>query len=419
MASRVVRILKDSQPLLKIVTEAGREVMCTDEHKLLVLDNKTKLPLLISANALTENDYFIINNGDQLDKIATIEYTEDAAYFNSYVYCMEVYDEKHVFNLSNGITVENCRLINDVELLELASQVNSFGAGSSVSLGSHRVLTLNFNRLALEVKSVDKFFKNLDMAVEDTAKILKAHKELVKLLEKKSLQPFMTNGWIRMDRMFSTFGMCGFIECIENLKTYKDYNPNEDLMAKMLKIFNDYVNKYSAKYGIIGNIEEIPAENMAPRLAKIDSLLYKNRIKEPLYANQFVPLWRDSTIWEKMEIEGQYVSKLTGGGISHVQIGEKTTAAQNEKIIKAAIKTGLEHFALNMVNSLCENNHNTMGNINKCPICGNEVMRKFSRVIGFFTEVSNWNSARRDWEFDKRKFIDIAGIDFKNNDKKE
>ena len=91
--------------------------------------------------------------------------------------------------VSEGTKVASCcRLISNEEMLELASQSNSFGAGGSVSLGSHRVCTINFMRIALEAKNPEQFYKILDGRIDDVAKILKAHKKLILELEKKGLQ---------------------------------------------------------------------------------------------------------------------------------------------------------------------------------------------------------------------------------------
>jgi ribonucleoside-triphosphate reductase len=123
-----------------------------------------------------------------------------------------------------------------------------------------------------------------------------------------------------------------------------------------------------------------------------------------MYANQFVPLWKDATIWEKLDEDGKYNSLLSGGGIVHAQIGEKITPTQAKKIINYAVKTGCEHFALNPIFSKCENNHMTNGDVKLCPICGKKIIEKYTRVVGFFTPISSWNKTRREWEFPNRTF---------------
>jgi anaerobic ribonucleoside-triphosphate reductase len=296
-----------------------------------------------------------------------------------------------------------CRLINNVEMMDFASQSNSFGGGGSISLGSHRVCTINFNRIALEAKTKEDFYNILNSRIEDAAKILKSHKELIKKLEKNGLQPFLTNGWININRLFSTFGIMGIYEAT---KLYKEkFGNGTDIEGEMLVYMNDKVKEYSIKYEIIGNIEQIPGESFASRLCNADKLIYgEKKVPYVMYSNQFVPLWEEATIWDKMDIDGKYNKLITGGGIVHVQIGEKVTAKQAEKIIRYAITSGCEHFALNAVYSECEKNHNSLGKFDICPECQAKIIEYRTRVVGFFVPVSSWDKNRREWEFPRRKF---------------
>lgn len=405
----------NKRTMYKITLEDGRFLTVTDNHR-----NYTYKGVKETTD-LTTSDYLecVQNDNPKLKKkknhyYIKIDSVKKIKYTNDYVYCFEMEDQNQpFFELPNGIITGNCRLINDSDLMDLGSQVNSFGAGSSVSLGSHRVVTINFNRLALENKSIDKFFKHLDMRIEDTAKILKAHMELIKLLTSKHLQMFIDNGWIRLDRLFSTFGINGLYECVENLKKYKDFEEYSklDFTGEILVFLNKKVAEYSKKYGIKGNIEFIPAEATGKRLAYVDSLIFgQNKVPQKLYSNQFLPLWENATLWERLEIDGKYNKLITGGGIVHAQIGEKVTPTQAKSIIKHSIKCGCEHFALNSVYSECVDGHNEFGNYDVCPKCGKEIKEKYTRVVGFFTPVSSWNDVRREWEFPNRKFVDLSKI---------
>lgn len=317
------------------------------------------------------------------------------------------------FNIftSKGTKVASCcRLINDAELLDMGSSVNSFG-GSTVSMGSHRVVTINFARIAYEANSLEDFYHILDKRIRGAAKVLKAHKVLIGKMEEKGLEPFITRGWIRMDRLFSTFGILGVVEAKKILETKfaDEITEGQDVMNDYLV----YLNKHSAEYAkelvLFSNIEQIPGESYAVRLATVDNLIFnENIIDAPLYANQFVPLWEDATIWEKLEADGKYNQLLTGGGIVHAQLGSKTTSAQNKKIILYAIKCGCEHFVLNSVYSKCPKCGAVYDHkVASCSKCGhNEHMQYFTRVVGFFVPVDSWNPTRRNWEFQRRTFID-------------
>lgn len=321
------------------------------------------------------------------------------------------------FNIftSQGTKVASCcRLINDSELLDMGSTVNSFG-GSTISMGSHRVCTVNFARIAYEAKDMKDFYKILDKRTKEAGKILKAHKVLIGKLTQVGLEPFISRGWIRMDRLFSTYGILGVVEAQKILETkFPEYHTEEhNLMVEFLKHFDAKVRETGKEFGIATNIEQIPGESFAVRLATADKLVFPdmNIIDTPLYSNQFVPLWEDSTVWERMAEYGVADACLSGGGIVHLQINSSTTAKQNEKIIREAIKCDCEHFALNRVYSRCKDcGHVYDTKINDCPHCGNNNMEYLTRTIGYFTPVDSWNKVRREWEFPRRKFNDDSLI---------
>lgn len=333
-------------------------------------------------------------------KIRSIEEITD--YPSNFVYCFQMDAEDNpYFTLPNGIITHNCRLLSDRDMLDLGNTVNSFG-GTSISLGSHRVATIDYNRIALETASYEDYLKLLDERIISSAKILKAHKELISDGVKNGLHPFISNGYISMNRMFSTFGVIGIVEAAEILR---DKYSVIDGIGETLTHLNQRVKELSKEYGITGNIEQIPGESMAVKLADVDRLFYgKEKVSDKLYANQFIPLWQEASVWERMDIDGTYNKKFSGGGIAHISIGEKVTASQAYKLIMYACKSGCEHFALNSVYSKCSEGHTTFGNSTKCPECGADIVEKFTRVVGFFVPVSSMNKTRREWEFPRRVF---------------
>lgn len=317
------------------------------------------------------------------------------------------------FNIftSKGTKVASCcRLVNDAELFDLGAQVNSFG-GSSISMGSHRVCTINFARIAYESETMDEFYKILDRRIKNTGKILKAHKVLIGKLERKGLQPFITRGWIRMDRLFSTYGILGVVEAKKILETKfsDEIKEGQDVMKDFLTYLNEKSREYGKELGITTNIEQIPGESFAVRLAKVDNLIFptENIIDTPLYANQFSPLWSDEGIYERMDTFGKYDALLSGGGITHLQVGTSTTTKQNEQLIRYAVKADCEHFAINRVYSKCSKCGKVYSvKTDTCPDCGCDKLGHFTRTIGYFTPVDSWSKIRREWEFPRRKFID-------------
>ena len=345
------------------------------------------------------------NNNSVYFKIKKIEFVDGS---DDKVYCVEVKNDEPYFTLPNGIITHNCRLQLDTEdLKKVAGQVNSFG-GSAMSMGSHRVITTNFNRVAVEATSMDDFYARLEQRVRDSAMILKAHKELILKTEADGLQPFISNGWIAFKNLFSTFGITAVYEAGKTLKEKFGFDENYDVVKDFLVFFNKKVEEISKEIGIMANIEQIPAESMAHRLVHADQIIFgKEKIPYELYSNQFVPLFHDATLYERMEADGKYNSLLTGGGICHFNLGSKITPEQAKKLIEYAVKCGCEHFALNSVWAECEKGHMSFGKTDKCPICGEKIINYYTRVIGYFSPVNSWNKTRRELDFPNRHFTGV------------
>ena len=331
---------------------------------------------------------------------------------NEINYAGDVYDielEKNHYFAANNIISHNCRLINDAELFELGAQANSFGAGGSVSLGSHRVATINFIRLAMMANGEDEFNSLLYQMIQDTKKILFAHKKL--MYDFSSTNVFIKHSWIRLDRMFSTIGIIGIAETNEILQS--KFNSSKDYVREILTLLNSEsqptaeTNKEYAGVCIF-NIEQIPGESMSHRLPKADNLIFGTDFK--IYSNQTVPLWdKTASIWDRITLDGMYNSLVSGGGIVHINTGELITPLQSEMLIDYAVEAGCEHFAITGTFCACRNGHTTIGDRILCPACGSEIESKIARVVGMFTPVEDWSFEKFEFDFKLRR-------EYKNGD---
>lgn len=157
--------------------------------------------------------------------------------------------------------------------------------------------------------------------------------------------------------------------------------------------------------GNIYNVEQIPAESMAVRLAQIDKILGYNK-KYELYSNQYIPLIEDSSIYDRFNIQGQIDSFTSGGAILHLNVDDSKplSASQFRRVIEHAKKSGTVYFAVNYAYSECENKHYTVGRNEKCKICNSNIIQQYTRVVGFITPVKSWNNVRREYEYNNRIF---------------
>ena len=149
---------------------------------------------------------------------------------------------------------------------------------------------------------------------------------------------------------------------------------------------------------------------MAVRFCEADKMLFGTKIiPYTIYSNQTVPLTLHVDVYDRMDKDGRINLLLTGGGIVHLTIGERITPAQALNLIKYAVKSCCEHFALNLVHSICEDGHVSEGKHTTCKVCGKPIIDYALRVVGFLRPISSWSSPRKK-EFFERHIIQNSSI---------
>lgn len=311
-----------------------------------------------------------------------------------------------------------CRLRSNINDLGYA---NSFGAGST-KIGSLGVCTLNLPALAREANA-DTADKNRGAALKSMCEILvqatslvatinHAKREFIKdRIERDSL-PLYSLGFMDLNHQYSTCGFTGLYEAL-NILGY-DILEHEGLAAakRILTTINAVNDLQTSLLGTPHNMEQVPGESSAVKLAKKDSILGLNPEGYPLYSNQFIPLWEEGVdLLDRIRIQGELDSFCTGGAICHLNVGERIEKAETmEALVLHAAACGVVYFAVNYAINKCANGHMTVGKDDtKCPMCGAEVTDTFTRVVGFLTNTKHWNSTRREHDWPMRKFYNKAG----------
>ena len=308
-----------------------------------------------------------------------------------------------------------CRLSNNIKKAGGLGFQNSFGVGG-LSLGSHRVAVLNLARISLLEKDNPNI---LEEDIELLHKILYAHRKLIKEKISKGVMPLYTSEWISINRQYSTIGITACNQYVANKGLDIKTQEGIDCIYKVLKAIETNIEKWQAAEideSCIYNLEAIPAESMAVRLAQTDRLLGYND-KYEIYSNQYIDLMEDCPIYERFKVQGQLDQLTSGGNILHCNIdGEKPlTPEQYEKIIDLAKDCKVKYFGINYAYSECANKHYTIGKNKKCPICGAPIVETWCRVVGFITPKSAFNPVRRDYEFDRRVFYEADKVDEATN----
>ena len=304
-----------------------------------------------------------------------------------------------------------CRLLSDVKEL---GYFNSIG-GTSLEVGSIKVNTINLARLAYENKKAD-YLEALEKKVYLCLQVLDIIRDIIRRNVEKGLLPNYTHKLINMDSQYSTIGIIGVYETLQKYRMVKKdefgYTFYSDSGIDFAKSIFDSINKAKEKfiedndikYSI--NIEQIPGERAASILMEKDKFFYpKEKYELPLYGNQWIPLGVKTSIDEKIKLSAILDKACNGGSIAHINIDAPFNNFDTAwEMLNKVADAGVVYFAFCTRISACENNHGFYGDI--CPVCGNEKVTTYQRVVGFLTPEKTYSKERKA-EFKMRDWFDL------------
>ena len=71
-----------------------------------------------------------------------------------------------------------------------------------------------------------------------------------------------------------------------------------------------------------------------------------------------------------------------------------SSSAAKELVRKIAYNTKLPYFSITPTFSICRDDGYIVGEVSICPTCGKQT-EVYSRVVGYFRPVRNWNDGKR------------------------
>ena len=319
-----------------------------------------------------------------------------------------------------------CRYENDLDDMNLTP--DSFGNGG-VNIGSHRVVTPNFVRAALQSHGdIDQFIEKCDELIDIAGKLLHIHRIdiLQKRIEKTPgyLQFFGSLGWFSLDTMFSTIGITGIYEMCQ----YMGYDILSDEGTEFTLDFMQYLKSsikgLRKKYNCTFNAEEIPGEQACVTLVDKDHLMVDTTGMDDdiadafkackLYSNQYIPLVSQADMITRLDLSGRFMSMISGGGVVHINSESMIdTDSKMYELIKFGAKCGCPHFAICYKFGKCEDHPAIIvgQGTTKCPVCGKPITHLRTRVIGYFSDIYNWHPVRQEFDAPHRYYSDGSELE--------
>ena len=184
-----------------------------------------------------------------------------------------------------------------------------------------------------------------------------------------------------------SIGFIGLAECLKALigKHHGESEEAEKLGREIISFMRKQIDEYANSYTLNFSLIATPAEGLSGRFTKIDRAIYgklKGITDREYYTNSFhVPVYYNTSIKHKIEVEAPYHALTNGGHISYIELDGDTSANVDafEKVVRLMKEYEIGYGAINHPvdrDPVC----GYVGVINDtCPRCG----RKDEEAISF------------------------------------
>jgi len=187
-------------------------------------------------------------------------------------------------------------------------------------------------------------------------------------------------------------GQLGLAECLQALIGCDQTEERGMALAKEIEqLFKDRCAQFKEKYKLNFGVYYTPAENLCYTAMKKFKATYgeiPNVSDREYFTNSIhVPVWREISPIEKINIESQLTGYSSAGCITYVELegSAKHNLDALESIIKYAMDKDVPYFAINVPNDLClECGYSDEMN-DTCPQCGSDNIQRLRRVTGYLT----------------------------------
>ena len=164
-----------------------------------------------------------------------------------------------------------------------------------------------------------------------------------------------------------------------------------ELAKKIEQMFKDRCAEFKANDKLNFGVYYTPAENLCytammkfrEKYGRIENVSDKEYFTNSMH----VPVWKDVTALEKIDIESKLTGYSSAGCITYIELdtGVKNNLEALEQLVNYAMEKDIPYFAINVPNDQCTN----CGYIDEigesCPVCGCEDIRRLRRVTGYLT----------------------------------
>ena len=187
-------------------------------------------------------------------------------------------------------------------------------------------------------------------------------------------------------------GQLGLAECLQALIGCDQTEERGMALAKEIEqLFKDRCAQFKEEYKLNFGVYLTPAENLCYTAMKKFKATYgeiPNVSDREYFTNSIhVPVWKEISPIEKINIESQLTGYSSAGCITYVELdgSAKHNLEALESIIKYAMDKDVPYFAINVPNDLCLDCGYSDEMNDVCPQCGSQNIQRLRRVTGYLT----------------------------------
>ena len=240
-----------------------------------------------------------------------------------------------------------------------------------------------------------KIYEAKDMLIERFDYICSQPAESAKFMYENGLMAgYVPEEGIRSALKHGTLAM-GQIGMAETLQILIGCDHTEEKGMKLAKrieqLFKDRCSEFKQEYKLNFGVYYTPAENMCytsmkkfqKKYGKIPNISDKDFFTNSIH----VPVWKEISPFDKIDIESQLTGYSSAGCITYVELegGVKNNLEALEQIVNYAMDKDIPYFAINVPNDTCLECGYTDEFNDKCPMCGSENIQQLRRVTGYLT----------------------------------
>lgn len=219
----------------------------------------------------------------------------------------------------------------------------------------------------------------------DSAKFMYENGVMAGYIPEEGIQSALRHGTL-------VIGSLGLAETLQILIGCDHTTPlGMELAKEIYKKFNELCALFKKELHLNFGVYLTPAENLCHTAMKKFREKYgviENVSDKEYFTNStHVPVWKEMSPFEKIDIESELSGYSNAGCITYVELdsGVKNNIDALEALVNYAMDKDLPYFAVNTPNDTCLSCGYTDEFNDKCPECGCEEIQQLRRVTGYLT----------------------------------